>query len=217
MLSPRRDQECKVRLADLVRESGCSAATIKYYLREGLLAPGARLSATDAEYDDSHLARLRMIRVLRDVGSLSIANIRDVVNALDQTGLPLHDVLASAVHALGPKLPTDPTHYDESLRAEVVDYVAESGWAVSPDAPSIDAVAAALAGIREFWGNASPHVFDRYRALVDVLAKEDLEFIEPADDLADMIRQMTLGTVLWERALIGLRRLAQEHYSRQRF
>jgi hypothetical protein len=53
--------------------------------------------------------------------------------------------------------------------------------------------------------------------MVDALAKQDLEFIEHNEDLAVMIRQMTLGTVLWERALIGLRRLAQEHYSRQRF
>ena len=201
-------------MADLAQRSGCSAATIKYYLREGLVAPGARVSATDADYDDSHLARLRMIRVLRDVGDLSIANIRRVVNALDAPEMPLHDVLASAVHALGPTLPTVD---DESLRAEVLEYVASGGWSVSPDAPAIDVLAAALAGIREFWGDASPHIFDRYRARVDVLAKEDLEFVERTEDLADMIRQMTLGTVLWERALIGLRRLAQEHYSRQRF
>jgi DNA-binding transcriptional MerR regulator len=206
-----------MRLADLVQRSGCSAATIKYYLREGLVAPGARLSATDAEYDDSHVARLRMIRVLRDVGDMPIASIRTVVNALDTTEMPLHDVLASAVHALGPALPVNTTNSDDSLRAEVVDYVASGGWSVSPDAPAIDVVAAALAGIREFWGDASPHIFDRYRARVDVLAKEDLEFVERTEDLADMIRQMALGTVLWERALIGLRRLAQEHYSRQRF
>jgi DNA-binding transcriptional MerR regulator len=206
-----------MRLAELVRESGCSAATVKYYLREGLLAPGVRVSATDAEYDQSHVARLRMIRVLRDVGDLSIANIRAVVEALDTADMPLHDVLASAVHALGPKPDAGVDHQDPDLRLEVIDYVTSGGWEVSPDAPGIDVLTAALAAIREMWGDASPHIFDRYRSMVDALAKQDLEFIEHNEDLAVMIRQMTLGTVLWERALIGLRRLAQEHYSRQRF
>jgi DNA-binding transcriptional MerR regulator len=206
-----------MRLAELVRESGCSVATVKYYLREGILVPGARLSATDAEYDETHLARLRLIRVLRDVGNLPIANIRKVVNALDETDMLLHDVLASAVHALGPAPPAASVAPTESLRAEIIDYIASVGWTVSPEAPAIDALAVALAGIREFWGDASPHIFDRYRPLVDVLAQQDLEFIDRADDLSDMIRQMAIGTVLWERALIGLRRLAQEHHGRQWF
>ncbi|MYU47619.1 MerR family transcriptional regulator, partial [Streptomyces sp. SID7803] len=51
-----------MRLSELSERSGIATATIKYYLREGLLPPGERLSATQAEYDESHLRRLRLVR-----------------------------------------------------------------------------------------------------------------------------------------------------------
>lgn len=44
-----------MRLAELSERSGVSTATIKYYLREGLLAPGRQINATTAEYDEEHL------------------------------------------------------------------------------------------------------------------------------------------------------------------
>ena len=40
-----------MRLARLSERSGVSAATIKYYLREGLLPPGRQVNATTAEYE----------------------------------------------------------------------------------------------------------------------------------------------------------------------
>ena len=45
-----------MRLAELSERSGVSTATIKYYLREGLLQPGRRVTATQAEYDEEHCA-----------------------------------------------------------------------------------------------------------------------------------------------------------------
>lgn len=44
-----------MRLSELSKQSGVTTATIKYYLREGLLPPGERVTATQAEYDESHL------------------------------------------------------------------------------------------------------------------------------------------------------------------
>jgi hypothetical protein len=57
-----------MRLSELSERSGVSIATIKYYLREGLLAPGRRVSATTADYDESHLRRLRLVRALIQSG-----------------------------------------------------------------------------------------------------------------------------------------------------
>jgi DNA-binding transcriptional MerR regulator len=206
-----------MRLGELAERAGCSTATVKYYRREGLLAPGIRRSATDADYDDGHLRRLRMVRVLREVGGLSIAAIRDVVAALDDEELGVHEVLATAVHALGPKRDTLPAEDLEPVRTEVLAYVKASGWEVSPAAPAIDLLAMALMGAREFWADTGPEIFDRYRDVADVIARGDLDHIDEIDDMADTIRQMAVGTVVWEQALIALRRLAGENYSRQRF
>ena len=65
---------------ELVSRSGVSAARTKLYLREGLLAPGRLRNATRAEYDDRHVARLRMIDVLRGDG-LSLAEIGPLPHA----------------------------------------------------------------------------------------------------------------------------------------
>ena len=57
-----------MRLAELSERSGVSTATIKYYLREGLLPPGRQINATTAEYDEEHLRRLRLVRAMIQVG-----------------------------------------------------------------------------------------------------------------------------------------------------
>ncbi|MEP6649003.1 MAG: MerR family transcriptional regulator, partial [Lapillicoccus sp.] len=53
-----------MRLAELCAATGVPAATVKYYLREGLLPPGERVSATRADYGPPHVERLRLIRAL---------------------------------------------------------------------------------------------------------------------------------------------------------
>src|SRR6266545_4189804 len=49
-------------ISELSRRTDVPVATIKYYLREGLLPPGEAAGATRAVYDDSHERRLRLIR-----------------------------------------------------------------------------------------------------------------------------------------------------------
>ena len=67
-----------MRIAELSRRSGVSVPTIKYYLREGLLPGGTTTgSPNQAAYDETHLRRLKLIRVFIDVGGLSVAATRD--------------------------------------------------------------------------------------------------------------------------------------------
>ena len=49
-----------MRMSELSQTSGVAIPTIKYYLREGMLPQGVQLAATRAEYDESHLRRLRL-------------------------------------------------------------------------------------------------------------------------------------------------------------
>lgn len=56
--------------------------TIKYYLREGLLAAGELTSPNQAHYGPGHERRLRLIRALLDVGGLSLAAIGEVLQAM---------------------------------------------------------------------------------------------------------------------------------------
>ena len=57
-----------MRISELSSRTGIPVATIKFYLRENLLHPGVRTAATQAQYDESHEARLRLIRALLGPG-----------------------------------------------------------------------------------------------------------------------------------------------------
>ena len=80
-----------MRVSELSQATGVPVPTIKYYLREGLLPRGeTTTSPNQASYGDEHVARLRLIRSLLDVGGLSVATVRDVLAAVDDPGTSLH-------------------------------------------------------------------------------------------------------------------------------
>ena len=68
-----------MRISALSARTEVPIGTIKFYLREGLLAPGRQTSRTTAEYDESHVERVKLVRVLTEVGGLSIAATRGVM------------------------------------------------------------------------------------------------------------------------------------------
>lgn len=83
-------------LGELVAASGVSAASIKYYRREGLLPAGERVTATRQDYGQRHLERLDLIQVLREVAGASITQIARLTAILDDPERTLLDALAAA-------------------------------------------------------------------------------------------------------------------------
>lgn len=89
-----------MRISELSAAADVPVGTIKYYLREGLLAGGYRTSRTTAEYDEAHVERLRLIRALVGTGGLGIAAVRRVVAVIDGPSPERLDLLATAQDAL---------------------------------------------------------------------------------------------------------------------
>lgn len=76
--APRR--EGLVKMATLAKESGVPSATIKHYIREGLLpAPGLRTSRNMAYYDVALAPRIRAIKALQSEHFLPLKVIRDIL------------------------------------------------------------------------------------------------------------------------------------------
>ena len=67
----------ELRIDDLAREAGVASTTVRLYRTKGLLAP-PRMEGRTGWYDDSHLARLRLIARLQDEGH-SLAGISQIV------------------------------------------------------------------------------------------------------------------------------------------
>jgi DNA-binding transcriptional MerR regulator len=100
-----------MRISELSSKTGVPVATIKFYLREDLLHDGVRTAATQAQYDESHMGRLRLIRALIGPGGLSIAAAHRVIQAIDEPPESLYELLGIAARAVaGPNL-------EDALRA----------------------------------------------------------------------------------------------------
>ncbi|MGA4726745.1 MerR family transcriptional regulator [Micromonospora taraxaci] len=87
--------ETRHTIGDLARRTGLSVKTIRYYADSGIVPPTDRSSAGYRLFDAEAVARLELVRTLRDLG-LDLATIRRVVDH----EVPLHEVAAAHAEAL---------------------------------------------------------------------------------------------------------------------
>jgi len=206
-----------MKVSELSSRSGVAIPTIKFYLREGLLAPGALTSPNQASYDDSHLARLTLVRALIDVGGLSVASVRRVLAAVDDTGMPLDWAFGVAQHALPGVIPEAGAE-DTSFGTTVVEaLLAENGWRISADNPGRATAARVLSTYDRLGHGNLVEVLPAYLRAAEIVAEADLGAVATATSRAEMVETVVVGTVLGDSLLAGLRRIAQERASDQHF
>lgn len=204
-----------MRMSELSTESGVAIPTIKYYLREGLLHQGEQLTATRADYDDSHLRRLRLIRALLEVGRLPVAAIKKVVEAVQDESLPVHELLGTAHYALSPTVEPEPTPEWDAARTQVDALLDRLDWQVTAEAPARDELAQTMVRMRQLGLTAdlTPYAEAAERLVTEV----ELNTIPYDGPREAAVEALVLGTVLYGRAFDALRRLAQESESARRF
>jgi DNA-binding transcriptional MerR regulator len=205
-----------MKIAELSRRSDVSVATIKYYLRDHLLAPGVLTSPNQADYDENHVRRLRLIRVLVDVGGLSLGAVREVLAAVDDDGLAPIDLMGVAHHALVPHHDPDTDERLDAAFNDVVGLVDRLGWHVTDGAPSMMVVARALLALQDLCGVESVEVLEGYARTADEMAAVEIAFTPFDGPRDEAVEYLVVGTVVYEAAFNALRRLAQEHHTHQR-
>ena len=207
-----------MRMAKLSEAASVPVPTIKYYLREGLLPAGRRTAANQADYGEAHIRRLRLVRALVEVGGLGMATVREVLAAMDDPRRSLHEVLGTAHWALaGRSTATGALPVGEEARADVDRFIDELGWTVGPEAPARAELARALATLRRLGWPVGAGVFERYAQAADRLGAWELDQLPSAACRPEAVERAVVGTVVFETALVALRRLAQEHHSARRF
>jgi DNA-binding transcriptional MerR regulator len=205
-----------MRLAELSRRSGIPRSTIKYYLREGLLPAGAPTARNQASYGPQHVERLALIRALRDVAGLPLDAIARVTRELERGWEG--DAIAEALQAVGGKPVRALAPEDEpelaKLRAEVRAFVAALPWDAGDERHRyVDEIAASLWQVRRYLlaGLA------RYAQIAWLLSEAEYELVPGGaptpvrargDDLAEPTRRAILGSLLFERIFVALRRSA---------
>ena len=203
-----------MRISELGRQAGVTVATIKYYLREGLLPSGRPTGPKQADYGDPHLHRLRLIRTLREVGGLEIERVRRVVEAIDADDLSRHDLFGVAARALEPLPPRDEPADDVlAARSEVDAFVDRHGWEVRADAAPRRELADALVALRRLGRDYGTEIFGPYADVADRMAAWEVRTIPSGEEPGAAVERMVVGTVIFERILNALRRMAEEHHS----
>jgi DNA-binding transcriptional MerR regulator len=201
-----------MRISELSSTSGVPVATIKFYLREGLLPPGALTSANQAEYSTKHVERLRLIRALIDVGGLSVASAGAVLAAIDSDG-GLQETFAIAQHVVSAPILRDEVAQEALQRIDDV----MPGWRVSPDNPGRLAAGRVLTTFEAVGQHDDRGWFRRYAEAALLVAAADLDEIDTRHDLAAKAETVVVGTVLGDALFSGFRRAAQEHITALRY
>ena len=207
-----------MRLAELSERTGVAVATLKYYQREGLLHAGRSLSRTQADYDETHVDRVRLVRALTEVGGMSLAAVKRVVDVITSPGEQRLEVLEAAQHTLAREGSSPPAVGDGGSggsgvrRGRVHAWMDRRSWEVDPADPFIDDLERAWAACDDVGIGLDEERMDRYADHMEGVAQVDVRSV-PAEPHA-AVRHVVLGTVLVDPVLIALRRLAQQHVSR---
>ncbi|MFD5968950.1 MerR family transcriptional regulator [Streptomyces sp. NPDC060311] len=211
-----------MRLADLSKRSGVSTATIKYYLREGLLPPGRQINATTAEYDEGHLRRLRLVRALIQVGKVPVSTAREILGHVDDESLGRTIRLGAALWALPQD--AEPDEADPAVaaaRVEVDRLLELLGWETSqelaPLSPVHRSLVVAVAALRRLDYPWDAELMAPYGELMMEVARRDLDFMETHASEAEQVEMAVASAVLFQPVLRALHRLAQEEESARRY
>ena len=208
-----------MRVSELVERSGVPLATVKYYIREGLLPPGRTTSTTRACYGEEHLRRLRLIKALTGVAGLPLARVREVVDAVDHPDRDLPSTLGRAVRALSAA--PSPTGADagsaavasgSNPRAHAA--LEQVGQGFEPDYPAVAQLEAALAAAEQAGMPVTAERMAVYGSHVRAIAQEEVDALPEDAGLA--AEQAVLGTILFEPVIAALRRVAHQDLAQRR-
>ncbi|MFF2050007.1 MerR family transcriptional regulator [Leifsonia sp. NPDC058194] len=202
-----------MRISELVGQTGVPLATLKFYLREGMLMPGVAVSVTRADYGEEHVRRVALIRALSDVAGLPLQRVKTVLGLIDAPSGSLFDSLGSAVAALPPYADGPPVDGADYPRARAA--LEALGQVYDPRFAAVAQLERALVGVEAAGIPLSPDRLAVYGEHVRAMAEFDLSRM-PDDGRESQLGYAVLGTALYEPVIAALRRLAHQDIAAQR-
>ena len=203
-----------MRLAQLSEESGTSPASIKFYLRTGLLQPGVAINPTRADYGDGHVRRLRLIHGLRSTVGLGLEDVRRIVEASAgvETSRSRRLALLATVQSVVLRLDGDADAASPAGDALVQalawpDEGSEARSAVNRHLAVMDA-----AGV-----GVDADVLEAYGRAADAIAAAQLAATDLRDTVEDFILTAAIGMHLHNQLILKIVALAQASQSIRRY
>lgn len=217
-----------MRISDLSARTGVPVATIKFYLREGLLPPGTPTRRNQADYDEQHVRALRFVRTLTSIGQFELSAVREILTAVAAEDLPLAELYKVVSRASVPAdlppadlppanlTPANLTPADTAglagAAADVDRFVRELGWRVDADAAARAQLSHVVAGLQQLGCLESMDLLRPYAEAAERLAVRELDLVPKGDP--DIERATAVAwTILLEIGLSALLRMARGHHA----
>ena len=197
-----------MRISRVGEQSGVPVTTLKYYLREGLVHEGLRLSGNQTDYDETHVQRVRLVRALLDTGGLSVAAAKRVLSTLDAEPEAIATTFEAAQHAMATGRSSGAP--SEASRRRIAGLASARGWRTSSDNPGFDLAARVLDDYTAISFDPSDAYLDAYAAAAALVARADVSALLERHDPALIAELMVIGTVVGDTLAAGLRRLAHQ-------
>ncbi|WP_285780860.1 MerR family transcriptional regulator, partial [Microtetraspora sp. NBRC 13810] len=167
---------------------------IKFYLREGLLFPGERTSYNQAQYTEAHVRRLRMIRALVEVGGLSVAATRDVLEKMYAPGMSVLDSAGKAQFAMAAPRPVveDEAWHKGAEQAELL--LDRLGWQVRETNPARQTLISALATLFRLGQTDQLKLLEVYSQAARQVAEAELDLLVRQSDSDALLETAVVWT-----------------------
>ena len=187
-----------LKMSELVEASGVPAATIKHYLREGLLPEPIKTSRNMAWYRPETVERIALIRRLQDERFMPLKAIRAVLEEDSEQAMALLEVEDSILERAlsGERTRTGGAEIRKAygIPSEVLDRLAEIGILTpnsrgySPeDVRIIEAISRFRAGGYDEQTGFTVYDTLRYRSALEELVREEVDVLMErlGDELSD--------------------------------
>ncbi|GAB3219508.1 MerR family transcriptional regulator [Glycomyces halotolerans] len=206
-----------MRIGELSARTGVPMPTIKYYVREGLLSGGERVSRNQVSYGEEHVRRLRLVRAMVEIGSLPIAKVREVLTEVDAPGRGLDSTLGVVSRALGNfQARTEELHESDLDTAMAI--AERNGWTrMTPERHQVRSLAQVIGALRLLGLDDLVDRADDYARAAETVAATDISLLNTRRDRDELLETMIVGTVLGDALFAALRRMAHAELSAAQF
>jgi len=204
-----------MKISELSERSAVPLPTIKFYIREGLLPKGTSTAKNQADYGPDHLARLTLIRALKDDAGLGIEAIARALRAADEAK---DEFVVAAIDALrvpgGAVVDPESAEFEECVTV-ILDGAKTRHWNVTRNDACVREAARALAVIARSFPEEIGSPLTPYFDAAELIARMEIpEDFAPDDSREAALRYSVLGTMLFEPFILALRRMGHVAFSR---
>lgn len=191
-----------MRMSELAERTGLPVATIKFYLREGVLMPGALVSATRADYGELHVRRVGIARALTETVGLSVQQVAEMFRLIDSREDDLFDTLGRALALLPPAV-EPAADYPRARRV-----IEQLGQLYDPRYAAVAQLERALAAAEAAGIPMNDERLAVYGPHIRAIAEFEVAGVPAGREEA--VEYAVLGTAIYEPVIVALRRLAHE-------